>query len=455
MFLPVQLQPEDPSVGKVAIANMLGGIGYFHEQSEIGYRKNSDHKGMQAELFTAVPSKPFFPWGVLWDEGFHQLLIWRWDIRICLDIIGHWLDLINGDGWIPPQLSMVHKDVARHLTSGNPPSLFLAIRDIHDGMKRNIFSEIERNEIMDFLEQAFVHLDAWFKWFNTTQSGKQQSSYFWHGRNSTTILQLNPKTLSSGLDDYPRASHPNQAERHLDLRCWMFLASSCMHSIAQLFDNYSVPEKEYGSTANLLSNFELLNKMHRSKYGAYFDFGKDTEKVSLVWSEDKQEVIRNVSGGLRLGLVHHIGYVSLFPFMLKILPSDSWILGKQLDFISNRSILWSDYGIRSLAETSSLYMKRNTQHDTPYWRGPIWMNMNYMILSALYHYSKVDGPYRDRARVIYDGLRDNLIRNVVHNYHKTGFLWEYYDQRNGRGKGARMFTGWTSLVLLIMAEEYT
>lgn len=48
------------------------------------------------------------------------------------------------------------------------------------------------------------------------------------------------------------------------------------------------------------------------------------------------------------------------------------------------------------------------------------------------------------------------LRNVVRNYNQTGFFWEQYDQKNGKGKGkgARLFTGWTSLVLLIMAEAY-
>ncbi|XP_027344066.1 mannosyl-oligosaccharide glucosidase GCS1 isoform X2 [Abrus precatorius] len=475
--LAEKVDSESISVGKAAVGNLLGGIGYFYGQSKIALSKIlnlREHVNYisywPAELYTAVPSRSFFPRGFLWDEGFHQLIIWRWDIHISLDIIGHWLDLMNVDGWIPREqilgaevLSRVPEEFVPQLpTNGNPPTLFLALNDIINGLKNNDFTAMHRSEISLFLERAFVRLEAWFQWFNTTQSGKQMGSYYWHGRDNRTILELNPKTLSSGLDDYPRASHPNTDERHLDLRCWMLLAADCMNSVEELLDKESKPGMDYASTTKLLSDFELLNQMHfDDAYGAYFDFGNHTEKVQLKWKELEAEqnyaarqLVRDVSEWPELRLVPHIGYVSLFPFMERIIPSGSWILEKQLELISNRSLLWTDYGLRSLAKTSSLYMKRNTEHDPPYWRGPIWINMNYRILSALHHYSKENGPYKDKAKATYEELRSNLIRSIVRNYQQSGFLWEQYDQIKGKGKGAHPFTGWTSLVVLIMAEVY-
>ncbi|XP_072999094.1 mannosyl-oligosaccharide glucosidase GCS1 [Typha latifolia] len=472
-----KVDPEDMLVGKAAIGNLLGGIGYFYGQSKValpkGFSLKNGDKSISywpAALFTAVPSRSFFPRGFLWDEGFHQLVIGRWDVDICMDIVGHWLDLINVDGWIPREqilgaeaLSKVPEEfVLQYTSNGNPPTLFLALRDLASGIKESKFSIEETKKISMFLERAYIRLNAWFQWFNSTQSGKDSGTFYWHGRDNITTKELNPKTLTSGLDDYPRASHPNDEERHVDLRCWILLAADCMHSIAELLRIESGLEKAYFMMSKQLSNFDILNQMHLDDIsGAYFDFGNHTEKVRLRWYEVKskdtmqRELLRDTFGRPQLALVPHVGYVSLFPFMMGIIPPDSWILQKQLDLISNRSILWTDYGLRSLSKTSSLYMKRNTEHDPPYWRGPIWINMNYMILSALHHYAQEDGPYKLRALTLYDELRSNLIRNIARNYHESGFLWENYDQKNkGKGKGQRPFTGWTSLVVLIMAEAY-
>jgi mannosyl-oligosaccharide glucosidase len=48
----------------------------------------------------------------------------------------------------------------------------------------------------------------------------------------------------------------------------------------------------------------------------------------------------------------------------------------------------------------------------------------------------------------------NILKNMFRVYEKTGHIWEQYDDKNGNGKGSHPFTGWSSLIVLIMSELY-
>lgn len=458
--------------GKAALSNMLGGMGYFYGQSIVQSVYN-EYPLLYPEgpLFTAVPSRSFFPRGFLWDEGFHQLLLSKWDPQVTREAVAHWLDLINVEGWIPRE--QILGDEARSKVPGefmvqrnenaNPPTLFLALQELVEQLAAQP-DDPSAQATLPFLRRLYPRLQTWFGWYNTTQTGPLPNSYRWRGRDKDTNLFLNPKTLTSGLDDYPRASHPSADERHVDLHCWMALASGIMAKVAQLLGE---PYQEYEQTHQTLSDNQLLAELHWSEpLRAFSDYGNHTQAVDLqrekVYVPPGQprhqfpvaRLVRSVGRAPSLQFVNALGYVSLFPFLLHILTPDSPKLEFILKDMRNPNRLWTPYGLRSLSRTDPLYMKRNTEHDAPYWRGAIWININYLAVRALHHYGNLEGPYQEKAAGLYQELRTNLINNVYRQYTDTGYIWEQYNDGTGRGQGSHPFTGWSALTVLMMAEQY-
>ncbi|ETN83317.1 hypothetical protein NECAME_07435 [Necator americanus] len=330
-----------------------------------------------------------------------------------------------------------------------------------------------------------------------TREMVQMAPKKWRGRNATTVQELNPKTLASGLDDYPRASHPSKEEYHLDLRCWMALGSRVMDRLAHLYGDDKSKSK-YTEEASALANFDDLVQLHWSEnkklllkrvklgialqdvtyllftypyhihfvtkqkqnlYKGFFDYGLHSDKVKLVKKPVKgapgQYVVeRSVVNKPRLGFVEDVfGYNSLFPLMLRLIPHESEQLGHILDKLADPELLWTKYGLRSLSRTSPYYAARNTEHDPPYWRGYIWVNANYMVLSALKHYGSLSGSYQLKAQNIFSALKENLVSNMAKEFNRTGYIWENYDDKTGQGRGSHPFNGWSSLVLMVMSDN--
>lgn len=448
---------------KAAFSNLIGGIGYFYGSSRVlSQHTDSPVPYWKAPLYTAVPSRSFFPRGFLWDEGFHGLILAVWDLDIELDIISHWFDLMNVEGWIPREqilgseaLSRVPPNFVTQLnTNANPPVFIFTLNFILQNFEEQL---IEQSTRLETLDRLYNRLVAWFDWFNTTQIGVAPGTYRWRGRDGNTTRELNPNTLTSGFDDYPRASHPTDEERHVDLRCWIAFSAASMVSISNLLNK---PSTRFAETASFLYDNSLLDQYHWSEeQGVYADFGLHTDNVVLVRVPHRPHIPSHMERRILKPPTYQLvdttfGYNSLFPFLLNIIDPHSPKLGKILTKLRDPDLIWTDFGIRSLSKKSPLYMKYNTEGDAPYWRGPIWINMNFLIVRALKHYSNVLGPYSKDAEKIYHELRKNIINNIYREFNRTGYLWEHYNDSTGVGEGARPFTGWTSLVVLIMAEIF-
>lgn len=243
--------------------------------------------------------------------------------------------------------------------------------------------------------------------------------YRWKGRGKDA-------SPPSGMYDYPRGD-VDIGELNVDLLSWMGLMTRSMYEIAEIIEEYD----------------DLRTYKER-----YNDIVKNI--VDVHWSEnDEMFCDVNVDEDDNDIFECHEGYVTLMPFIhILIDSSDNDKLVKILKALKDPSGLWSNYGIRSLSKKDLNYHKGDD-----YWRGNIYVNINYLILEALYHYGSdenVSEEARNLANEIYVELRENIVNTVFNEYKRTGYAWEQYNEENGVGEKSKHFLGWTSLVVSIM-----
>jgi mannosyl-oligosaccharide glucosidase len=393
--------------GKSMFSNLIGGIGYFYGQSVVdrSYAPEYDEenegfweeaaaaraRNQQAlegpyELFTSIPSRPFFPRGFLWDEGFHLLPIADWDIDLTLEIVKSWFNLMDEDGWIAREQILGaearSKVPAEFQTQyphyANPPTLFFVIDAFVDKLRKTNGSEppcknclhqdewlvtasLDNPEVgLQYLHRLYPLLQRQFNWFRKTQAGDVKSydreaystkeAYRWRGRTETHCL-------TSGLDDYPRPQPPHPGELHVDLLSWVGVMAKSLANVADALGH----AEDVDTYKKILTAIERnLDDLHWSeREGCYCDATVDD-------FEENQ-------------LVCHKGYISLFPFLTGLLRADSPKLGRLLKLMGDEEELWSPYGLRSLSKKDELYGTKEN-----YWRSPVWININYLAIVQLY-----------------------------------------------------------------------
>lgn len=374
-------------------SNLIGGIGYFYgdqiidrsyapeyeeenegfwEETAAARARNAAQPEGPYELFTSIPSRPFFPRGFLWDEGFHLIPIVEWDIELTLQIVKSWFNTMDEDGWIPREQilgpearSKVPQEFqVQYPHYANPPTLFFILELLLDKSDQaqldNEHPFIESGaQLKSYLRDLYPLLKRQYNWFRKTQRGEvkaydrtaysKKEAYRWRGRTQTHLL-------TSGLDDYPRAATPHPGELHVDLISWMGMLTRVMHRLATSLD-ISDDAAEYSSIYTAIKH-NIVDLHWSEEQKAYCDATVD----------DYEESVH----------VCHKGYISLFPFMLGLIDHSDAKLGHVLSLVGDKEELWSNHGIRSLSAKDELYGTAEN-----YWRSPVWINMNYLIVKQL------------------------------------------------------------------------
>jgi mannosyl-oligosaccharide glucosidase len=401
---PFNIEPVQKFASSM-FSNLIGGLGYFYgdsvvdrsyapeydEENEGFWEETAAARGRRqealegpSELFTTVPSRSFFPRGFLWDEGFHLMPIVDWDLDLAMEVVKSWFNLIDEDGWIgreqilgpearskvPPEFQVQYPHYA------NPPTLFFIIDSFVSKLgalngttppagKETLGARPTSVHLQDptlalhYLRELYPKLKKHYYWFRKTQFGDLKSydrdafsskeGYRWRGRTPQHIL-------TSGLDDYPRPQPPHPGELHVDLISWMGMMTKSLKNIAGLLE-YEDDVKELTTIETaILRNIDDLHWSEKEK--CYCDATiDDYEENSLVC---------------------HKGYISLFPFLTGLIEPESDKLGHILNLLGDENELWSEFGIRSLSKSDELYGTAEN-----YWRGPIWMNINYLAVVQL------------------------------------------------------------------------
>ena len=258
-------------------------------------------------------------------------------------------------------------------------------------------------------------------------NGKNVSTlgtFRWRGRREDKS-RLMTNTLASGLDDYPRSAVASEDEFHVDLLSWIIKSLDIMRQLKdflQLDKDGASDEYAMYSSEVVTQHIEQMVALHWSEeMGTFADVGligsseqidaeltirckasgnrrgyvdipvkeEALKKAAAINDPDSlcprqfrefvsphgdgngnllRKMVYSTPGKLHLGHIPRVGYVSIFPLLLCVLPPSSSQLPRLLDVLESPDHLWSDHGLRSISTRDLFYKQENAPGDAPYWR---------------------------------------------------------------------------------------
>jgi putative isomerase len=328
-----------------------------------------------------MPSKAQYLGIWNWDSCFHAIALRHLDPDLARDQLRTLLTVQLEDGMLPDAVHdeglVDHIDHPIPARVTKPPVMAWAALKIH---------EIDHD--LEFLREIYPALKRWNRWWFEQRSGEIEGlAHYRH-------------PYSSGLDDNPMWDHGFPVVA-VDLNTYLVIQ---MDSLAAIAEQLGLDDE---ARAWRVGADELTARMLNVLYDSAEGF---------FWPQHAGKPIT-----VRTPF-------NLYPLWTGRMPA-----GVEAHLVGNLiapDLFWAPYPLRTVARSEPDYAP------TTMWRGPVWININYIFIEAL-------------ARVGRENLAGELRRRTIELVARNRGIYEYYSPQDGvpPGKAAPMF-GWSAALFI-------
>ena len=370
-----------------------------------------------------VPSPETYPFQWLWDSCFHAIILTHFDPESAKKEILSLVSKQFENGLIPhiifwkkenivaPKHTVIDWGKEDTSTITQPPMLAYAAWRIY---------QIDPDK--KFLNKIYKNLFHYYKYLINERDP--------HERNLTGII--NPE--ESGEDNSPRFDIPlglssrhtlrqNELERHRlkdrNREC-NFDAPFCMKNFFWV--------KDVPFNAIMIENLEHLANIAREigyDYDASYFQRQRLEMIEAMKTLMKEDELFWSTYGEDYKKIKVKTWAIFAPLFAKILSKE-----EAEDLVKN--YLQNEKEFKTKYYLPTVSISEEAFDPKCYWRGPVWMNVNWFVYKGLKNYGL-------------DEAAEKIKENSIALYKKSGFR-EYFDPQTGEGLGAKNFT-WAGLIL--------
>lgn len=301
----------------------------------------------------------------LWDSVFHAIGHRNLNAELAENLILALFDVQREDGFIP---HMALPDSASQITQ--PPVICWGARLVY-----------EKSGNKEFLKTVYEKNRKFLIWCRENRRKSERELYSWH-----TNPELNNRCDESGMDNSPRFDTASDLYA-IDLSCYMANEARFMHKVAEELNDSEGAEEFLEWHKKIKA--EINSTLWCEEDGFYYDYDIPNGCFNKVQS-----------------------VASFLPVFAGVCDENQ--CRKLVEHLENPDEFGTEFPIPSIS-------KKDKTFGSDMWRGPVWINYNYMISKGLVQYG-------------YDSLsekiREKTLSVINEWYNRTGTVYEFYDSEN-------------------------